>query len=188
MWWVAGDDPSTIWRPFEERLSQTEDPRRRQILETIIEHLRTETTGDLEGVMATVAPDAAFSTPWGDGPQGWDEVRVHYEEVLAAGGIGNARVETHRILVDDDALVNEYTLTLVVPWHTAKEYGFDIPDETGHYAVSERVCTLLPFDPEGRLRGEVSYGRNKNPNAWVKVPDEELSPGYLQWLAGVPEG
>lgn len=184
VWTVAGDDPSIVWKGFVEVLGRTEHPRRRQILETIIEHLRTETAGDLAGVMATVAPDAAFSTPWGPGPQGWEEVRGHYEEVFAAGGIGNARVDTHRIVVDDDAIVNEYTWTLLVPRDLAKENGFDVPEDEGHYAVSQRVCTLLPFDPEGRLRGEISYSRVPDPTAWIRVPDDALSPGYLKWLEG----
>ena len=131
--------------------------------------------------MATMAPDAAFSTPWGPGPQGWDEVRGHYADVFAAGGIGNASVETHRIVVDDDAIVNEYTWTLLLPSDLAKKNGFDVPDE-GNYAVSQRVCTLLPFDPDGLLRGEISYSRVLDPTAWVRVEDSQLSPGYLKWL------
>ena len=184
---VAGDDPSVIWQPYEERLRQTEHPRRRQILETLIEHLRTETTGDLDGVMATVAPDAEFSGPQGPGPKGWDEVRAHYEAVFAAGGIGNASVKTHRIIVDDDAIVNEYTWTLILPWRLAQEQGFAITEESGQYAVWQRVCTVLPFDAEGRLQGEISYGGRMDPADCERVPDDELSPGYLNWLENLPK-
>lgn len=182
---VAADDRSVLWAPFEERLRTETSPRRRQILETIIEHLRTESAGDLDGVMATVAPDAAFSTPYCTGPEGWDEIRTHYAAVFAAGGIGNMSVETHSILVDDDALMNEYTFTLIMPAAMAREQGLEVGDE-GHYAVSQRACTVLPFDPQGRLRGELSYSKSL-PLTPERVPDEELSPGYFAWLAGLPD-
>ena len=183
---VAADDTSILWRPYAERLKETESPRRRQILETLIEHLRTESGGDLDGVMATVAPDAEFSTPYGPGPKGWDEVRVHYQEMFAGGGIGNMAVDTHRIVVDDDAIVNEYTFSLVLPWRLAKEQGYAIKEEQGHYAIHQRACTILPFDPEGRLRGEISYSVQMDPNNFDRVPDDELSPGYLKWLENLP--
>ena len=183
---VAADDLSVLWAPYEERLKTAESPRRRQVLETLIEHLRTEASGDLEGVMATVAPDAEFSTPYGPGPKGWDEVREHYAQMFAAGGLGNMAVDTHRIVVDDDAIVNEYTISVVLPWNLAKEQGYAIEEE-GHYAIHQRACTMLPFDSEGRLRGEITYAVEKDPNNFDRLADDQLSPGYLDWLDALPK-
>lgn len=186
-WMVAADDTSVLWKPYEERLAQTTEPRRRQVLETIIEHLRTESGGDLEGVMKTVAPDAAFRSPWGPGPQNWDEVKVHYEEMFANGGIGNMSVDLKRLVVDDDTIVNEYVCYMLFPARMARAAGYSVPDDDGHYAVWQSSATVLPFDPDGLLRGEITYTTEKNADDWKRVPDEELSPGYLKWLAGLPE-
>ena len=183
---VAADDTSVLWGPFAERLKTTDNPRQRKILETLIEHLRAESVGDLEATMATVAPDARFINPFGQGPSGWDEIREHYKAVFAAGGIGNMIVETHRVVVDDHAIVNEYTFGFVVPWRLAKEQGYAIEHAEGHYHVRQHASTMLPFDPEGKLRGEISYGRHKDPLDFERVPDDELSPGYLQWLDNLP--
>ena len=185
-WQVAADDTSVLWAPFEARLHQTDDLRRQQILRTIIEHLRTESAGDIEGVMATVAPDARFVNPFGEGPNGWDAIRTHYEAVFAAGGIGNMIVDTHRVVVGDDEIVNEYSFSFIVPAVLARRQGYSVTDTEGHFAVRQHGCTMLPFDPEGRLRGEISYTTNKDPDDWERVPDDQLSPGYLRWLEGLP--
>ena len=41
---------------------------------------------------------------------------------------------------------------------------------------------FVPFDDEGRMVGEISYGHCPNPHDWDRVPDDELTPGYLAWL------
>lgn len=179
---VAADDTSVLWKPFQERLELADNPRQRRILETLIEHLRAESAGDLEATMATVAPDARFINTFGQGPSGWDEIREHYKAAFAARGIGNMIVDTHRVVVDDNAIVNEYTVGFVVPWRLAQEQGYAIDGTEGHFHVRQHASTMLPFDSEGRLLGEISYGRQKDPSDFERVPDAELSPGYLTWL------
>lgn len=185
-WQVAADDLSVMWKQYEERLAGIDTPRRRQVLGTLIEHLRTEASSDLEGVMRTVSPRAAFRHPDGTGPKGLAEIRSFYEATFASGGIGNMAVDTHRIVVDDDAIVNEYTLTMLLPWQLAKQQGYVIADESGHYAVRRRLCTMLPFDEDGLMLGEITYSCDVDPHDCERVPDDQLSPGYLQWLSNVP--
>src|SRR5262249_37884232 len=48
-------DPRKTWRLVEERLARERDPGRRRNLETLLAHMKAEMSGDLDGLMATVA-------------------------------------------------------------------------------------------------------------------------------------
>lgn len=179
---VAADDIRCCSSAFEDRLAVTENPRHRANLETLIEHIRTEAAFDLDAVMATFDPEPAFRHPHGPGPKGLDEVRDFYIAMFARGGIGNSSLEVHRLIVDDHAIVDEFTYTLLVPWQMAKAQGYAITEEAGHYAVWNRLCGLKPFDDQSRMGGEITYGGPPDPRNCERIPDDQLSPGYLEWV------
>lgn len=185
-WEVAADDPTIISRACERRYRVTTNPRHRLILETCIEHIRTETIGDLDGVMATIGAEAEWRHYWGPpddpGHIGRDAVRAHYASMFATGALGNVRPTNHRLSIDDHAIISESTLTRIVPWEIAKQAGYVVPVEEGHYALSRRLANFVLFDDEGLMCGELSYGGPANPLHCERVPDDELSPGYRRWL------
>lgn len=184
-WLVGADDLGMITRAWEARLAVTDDPRHRAILETMLRHLRTEGSGDLEGVIDTLTDEPLFIHADGTRRSGRDAIRDFYSEMFTQGGLGNMRVENVRLVVDDDAIVTQSRVSWIVPWWMGREMGYDIPEESGHYATHRHLCTVLPFDDEGRLIGEHSYARAQRADDWDRVPDGELSPGYLAWLEGV---
>lgn len=179
---VAADDIIVHSRAFEERLKVTDRPRQRANLETFLEHIRTEAALDIEGVMRTFGDEPEFLNPHGPSPKGLEEVRAFYVDLFERGGIGNSSMEVHRLVVDDESMVNEFTYTVLLPWQMAKEQGYDIPEERGHYAVSRRMCGLKPFDDRGRMGGEFTYAGPAHTARCELVPDDELSPGYLSWV------
>lgn len=152
----------------------------------MIDHLITEGSSDIEGVMKTVSPKAEFRHPDGKRSKGHAEIRPYYEGLFAQGGIGNLAISEQRIILDDDAAVNEVLLSSIVPWDMAKARGYDIHDEHGHYAIRRPICTTMPFDQDGLLGGEISYLGPFDPGACEKVPDAALSPGYLAWYRALP--
>ena len=69
-----------------EKIAKTENPRHRQMLEVVREHLVAENDSDIERVMATLTENPAYHTrePGGDnGPKGRDGVRAYYEGFFA---------------------------------------------------------------------------------------------------------
>ena len=171
-------------RPWRERLEITNDPRHRAIIETMLRHVQTEFDGDLDGVMDTMSSDPVYINTEGDGPRGRAEVRDFYARMFAHADLGNMRVENVRLIIDDDAILTESRVSQVVPGWRARELGYTVPDESGHYAVHRHHATVLPFDSTGKLCGEVAYARQNGPLDWDRIPDDELSAGYLEWLKG----
>lgn len=110
-------------------------------------HDRCETVCDLDGVMATLAPDAEFNRwgPTGDtGPKGTEAIRAHDTEMFARGGTGNFCPQYKRVVVDDDTIVAEYRVTQIVPLRLAKQAGYAVPDEEGHYVLHRQIVSLFP--------------------------------------------
>lgn len=183
-WRVAADRPPANQRGLVDLLNRTTNPRHRKMLETLIRHDQAEIDCDLDAVMSTMSPEPAYVRwgPTGDtGPKGWDAIRAHYVAMLERGGIGNLTAEHEHVLIDDHAVLMEYRLSRIVPWRLAKEAGYDVADESGHYALHSHLATVVTFDDECRLVRETSYGTAQNPSDCERVPDDELSPGYVAW-------
>ena len=192
-WQLPADDPAVITREYEERLKDLDDPRHRKMLETLIEHIRCVVAGDLDGVMRTMVSEPEFSMwgPHGDtGSKGRDATRAKYGGTTGSGGIANQTVKIERFVIDDHTIVVELTETRLLPWQLAQERGYKLAEEWGHYAVHRHCAVVIPYDDDGLMCGENNYGMGwpQNPLDWERVPDDELSPGYLEWLNGLTLG
>ena len=180
-WLVSADDPTITCRAFAERLAKTTNPRHRRMLETVIEHDQAEGHRDLERTMATLSATPVYGRFWSCddlAPVGYAEVREYYGILFAHGGIGNLRTEMKTLVVDDDTIVCELVATAIWPWRQVQELGCGGEEGPGHYALHRPLVTVIPFDDELKIRGESSYG---GAYFWERVPDDELSPGYLAW-------
>ena len=182
IWLVSADDQTITCRSYVERLAQTTNPRHRQMLETVIAHDQAEGSGDVEGTMVTLSAEPEYGRFWGppyNAPLGRAAVRAFYEDLIANGGIGNIRPEPKRLVVDDNTIVAEFTVTMLWPWWKARELGCEIAGDEGHYVNCRPLTTVIPFDDDLLMVGEISYGGT---STWRRLPDEQLSPGYLKWV------
>ena len=53
-------DVSITWRDLEKRLECTTSPRRRHMLQTVIDHAKAEAAGSVDGLMATLSADPRY--------------------------------------------------------------------------------------------------------------------------------
>jgi hypothetical protein len=179
-------DQSTIWHALEQRLARTENPRHRQLLSVVIAHGKAEAARDLDGLMATLVADPQYHF-WTNGvdhgPKGYDAVRNYYRDFVMSGG---AVFESpkERIIVDDDSIGHEGTISSLVSGAIAKRRGYNVPDEGGHYLVHHRSVVLWSFDEAGLALGEDSYSQI-HPDNWERIPDVELPKVYLDYLAEI---
>jgi hypothetical protein len=81
-------DPNNTWREVEARLKSETDPKRRRNLETVLAHMKAESAGDLDGLMATLT-DREVPQYYAYGtddpilsPRGRDAVRQFYADLL----------------------------------------------------------------------------------------------------------
>jgi hypothetical protein len=110
-------DPERSWQSLEERIEIEKDPRCRQLLEQVRDHLRTEIRGELEALMATLVEDPQYHL-WGIGeevgPKGREAVAAFYTDMIASGG-NHFEFEIRRIVVDHDAVVTEGVFRALMP-------------------------------------------------------------------------
>ena len=103
-------DPTKTWQKVEERLAREKDGRKRQLLENVLAHMKAETAGDIDGLMATLAPDPRYhqwgASPPDHGPKGRDAVEQFYRDFVASGAT-NLEYDVERLVVDDDCIVTK---------------------------------------------------------------------------------
>ena len=179
-------DQAISWRGLEERLARTTDPRHRRMLQTVIDHAKAESDGDVDGLMATLGGDPSYhfwsgGNDWG--PKGVANVRAYYEDFVASGA-GFFESEKVRIVVDDDNVVTESVMRMIIPGLVAQQRGHDVPDLGAHYRVSARTAIFWPFDESCTLIGEDSYGSSDVTDCTL-VPDEDLPREYVAMLESI---
>jgi hypothetical protein len=157
-------DPERSWHSLEERIAKEEDPRCRQLLEQVRDHMRTEIRGEFEALMATLVDDPQYHL-WGlgadMGPKGRDAVATFYTDMIANGG-NHFEFEIRRIVVDHDAVVTEGVMRTLMPGAAVLASGISelagSPVDTGARYVSEnQILTVWPADEDGRIKGEDIY-------------------------------
>src|SRR4029450_2928495 len=155
-------DPTKTWRKVEERLERENDPRRRQLLENVLAHMKAEAAGDLDGLMATLAPDPRYhqwgASPADNGPKGRAAVEQFYKDCVAWGAT-NLEYDVERLVVDDDCVVTEGMMRIAYPGTTLQAMGRsdDVDDPAAYYLYEARMLVVWPYDADGMVVAEGGY-------------------------------
>jgi len=153
-------DYERTWRLAEKRLAQESDTRRRQVLTTMIAHMRAERAADLEALMATVSPRAAYHM-WGSsaadlGPKGRDGVRAFYQSLID-NDCARVAHDITRLTVDRDTIVTEGVLRIAYPGRALAAMGIEIDDPSAYYLYESQMAIVWEFDEDGLVVAEDSY-------------------------------
>lgn len=144
----------------EERLARETEPRRRQLLENVLAHMKAESAGDLEGLMATLAPNPQYhqwgASPADHGPKGRAAVEQFYRDFVASGAT-NLEYDVERLVVDDDCIVTEGMMRIAYPGGTLQAMGRDVDEPSAYYLYEARMLVVWPFDADGMLLAEDAY-------------------------------
>lgn len=177
-------EPNRGWWAAQARLDRETNPRRRQVLEVLRDHLQAEAKADFDLLLTTLAPDPQYKfwvdgSGFGAGPRGLDAVVAHYQNLYAE----NRHVcewDIQRIVVDDDCIVTEGPFIQLYPGWVLKSRGVEDVDDSAVYAVSNQLTIFWPFDEAGKLIGEDSYtdGQMFAPGKIRKVSADEIPALY----------
>jgi hypothetical protein len=120
---------------------------RAQMDAMIDQHFGFEQADDVEGVLATLSPDAEHDiVGWPTGPtRGPEGARGFYETLFA--DLSDGRVETVRRLYGDDFLVDESVWRGKAPGRPFGLEGRDRPLEF-------RLLHVVEYAPDGRMKRE----------------------------------
>ena len=154
-------DANKGWHIVQTRLDRTTNPRHRQLLEVLRDHLKAEATSDFDLLLSTLAPNPEYKfwvagNGFGDGPKGIDGVTAHYQNLYVEGR-HVCEFDIDRLVVDDDCIVTEGWFKQLYPGWVLKLRNAPIDDESAVYMVTMRLTLFWPYDENGKLTGEDSY-------------------------------
>ena len=175
-------DPSKTWRKVEERLATETNPRRKLLLENILVHMKAETSGDVDVLMATLAPNPRYhqwgATPADNGPKGREAVEQFYKDFVASGAT-NLEFDVDRLVVDDDCIVTEGMMRIAYPGRTVAAMGREVDDLDAYYLYEARMCVLWPADADGQFLAEDAYTATDGFANLRKLSPDELPESLL---------
>jgi hypothetical protein len=159
-------DPNKTWAKVEERLSTETDPILRRNLQTVLDHMKSEAVGDLDGLIATLSDDVHYHSYSGaqggttgnpaSSPKGKDGVRKFYEDFIASGAT-RLMLDVDRLVVDRDCILTEGLMRMAYPGKTLAARGVKVDDPDAYYLYETRMATMWPLDENGMVRGEDTY-------------------------------
>ena len=157
-------DPRKNWRLPEKHLAEEEDPRRRRILETLIDHAKAEAAADFPALMETVSPQAHYRSyatadpaiNEAQSPRGKDAVAAYYRAIVESG-CHFIEHDVDRMAVGSDTLTTEGELKMAYPGAVRGAMGIEVPDPAALYLYEQRLLIVWGFDESGRVLCEDSY-------------------------------
>jgi hypothetical protein len=153
-------DPRKNWQMAEKKLAEESDPRRRQILGTLVAHARAESKPDFEALMATVSERAHYHSHATDdpaqSPKGKDGVAAYYKAIVDAG-CHFIEHDCERMAVGRDVVTTEGELKMAYPGAVLGLMGIEVPDPKALYLYRQRLLIVWEFDEDGLVLCEDSY-------------------------------
>ncbi|MEM8498498.1 MAG: nuclear transport factor 2 family protein [Pseudomonadota bacterium] len=157
-------NPNNTWRLVQERMEQEEDPKTRRNLELVLQHMKSEAQGDIEGVVDTLCenpkyvthdvPDEPSMNPSGDK----DAVRAFYDLTIVQTGAHQLELNCDRVIADHESVVTEGVMRMAYPGATLAAMGVQVEDPDAFYLYQTRMSVVWPVDAEsGLLTGEETY-------------------------------
>ena len=152
-------DQRVTWAAVEDRLATETDPVLRRNLEVVLQHMKAEAAGDIDGLLETLSPNPSYHAYGGDdasSPQGRDGVRKFYEDFIASGAT-KLQFDIDRLVVDKACVLTEGVMRMAWPGATLAARGIPVDDVNAYYLYEARMATLWPFDENGLATGEDTY-------------------------------
>ena len=165
-------DPDQSWGALERRMEIEQDPRRKLLLTQVRDHMRTEITGQLDGLMATLIDEPVYhfrGLGFDMGPKGQANVHTFYKDMIAGGG-NRFQFDIQRIVVDENSVVTEGVMRSVTRGEDliasgVTEVNGEPVDASAQYLSENLILTVWPADADGRLVGEdIWFGSTPNQN------------------------
>jgi len=176
-------EPLRSLRPIDELLGATSDPYHRRLLENFREHVIAEVVGDIDRIMATMAPHPVYHgyDSFGGSARddedfvivnGRDETWAMYREFIDSGRHVH-QLDSRRIAVSDWGIAGDGYLYLTERGANLAAAGVPGIDAAATYVAASRFAYFIPYE-DGMMAGEDVY-RPRSNIAYLKVePDEML--------------
>lgn len=144
-------------------IAQLVDPWHRRMAAVVREHSRAEMIGDVDAIMATLAPDpkyrfhgATFFEPFEIDTTGG--ARTMYEAIVASGYLPAGAFDDQKWYFNDHGVVLQGRPTTIVPGAGLKPIDGLTIDPAMAYRIRYPLIQSHGFDPAvGLMEGEIVY-------------------------------
>lgn len=157
-------NPNNTWRLVEERMQRETDPKTRRNLELVLQHMKYEAQGDIEGVVGTLCEEPKYvahdipSDPAMNPAGSKDAVRAFYDMTIVQTGAHQLELNCDRVIADHEAVMTEGVMRMAYPGKTLAMMGVEVDDPEAYYLYQARMNVVWPVDPKsGMLTGEETY-------------------------------
>lgn len=180
-------NPNNTWRLVQQRMEGETDPTIRRNLELVLQHMKEEAKGNVEGVVATLcdtpryiahdAPGDAALNPAGDK----DAVRAFYDMTIVQTGAHQLELNCDRVIADREAVMTEGVMRMAYPGRTLASYGIEVDDPDAYYLYQTRMSVVWPIDAaSGMLLGEETY---TGTDGFEGIAERKISAADIEPLA-----
>jgi hypothetical protein len=157
-------DPQVQVKTLRKVRDSITDPRRRQILDNLIEHAAVEGGGRYHELMASCSRKRQSYEQWGIGgpaaaqaPQSYAELEVYYKAVIDSK-IWMLHYDLDKVVVGDDEVLMDGVLHQLYPAYLIEPMFQFKPDPRYRaYQMTKRLGIVFTFDEDGLSSGEHSY-------------------------------
>lgn len=175
-------EPSRSLRPINGLLEATRDPYHRRLLENFREHVVAEVVGDIDRIMATMAPHPVYhsydsfdaSAESGEDfviVNGRDETWALYRDFIDSGRHVH-ELDTRRLAVSDWGIAGDGYLYLTEQGSSLLAAGASGVDPGTTYVAASRFAYFIPYE-NGLMAGEDIYRPQSNIR-YIKVEPHEI--------------
>jgi hypothetical protein len=174
--------PLRSLRPIDALLRATGNPYHRRLLENFREHIIAEVVGDIDRIMATMAPhpvyhsyDSFDASAESDEDfvivNGRDETWALYREFIDSGRHIH-ELGTRRLAVSDWGIAGDGYLYLTERGSSLAAEGVTGADAGATYIAASRFAYFIPYE-DGMMAGEDIY-RPRSNIRYLKVEPHEM--------------
>ena len=157
-------NPNKTWQLVEQRFEAEVDPVVKKNLGLVLQHMKAEAQGDIEGVVATLCDSPKYITysslddevlnPNTDK----DAIRAFYNRTIGVTRAHQLELDCDRVIADQHSVVTEGDYQQAYPGDILQAMGVEVDDPDAHYVYQTRMSIVWPVDPgSGMLRGEEVY-------------------------------
>jgi hypothetical protein len=174
--------PLRSLRPIDDLLQATRNPYHRRLLENFSEHIIAEVVGDIDRIMATMAPHPVYHSYDSFGAaaesdedfvtvNGRDETWALYREFIDSGRHVH-ELDSRRIAVSDWGIAGDGYLYLTERGSSLAAEGVTGMDAGATYIAASRFAYFIPYE-DGMMAGEDIY-RPRSNIRYLKVEPHEM--------------
>jgi hypothetical protein len=175
-------DPLRSLRPIDDLLGATVVPYHRRLLENFREHVIAEVVGDIDRIMATMAPRPVYHSydSFGDSARadedfvivnGRDETWALYREFIDSGRHIH-ELDSRRLAVSDWGIAGDGYLYLTERGSSLAAEGVPGIAAGATYVSASRFAYFIPYK-DGMMAGEDIY-RPRSNISYLKVEPHEM--------------